>query len=194
MYWIWSSCTTFTAYCFPGMSLQRVFVLLVFVCSVNLSLFSGYYAEGYHAPPISYGYHAEGYHARTDTFKLTGYHVCRVTASELPRSIQTYVYRRVSHLRVVFGCFSYHRLICRCFHKNNHNLPTEPGAHRTDAHNTLFPTEPGAHRTDPLNSLVSSNNSEASVWMVARPCVRPDLLHREWTWAAAGGRTGRPAG
>ena len=89
--------TTFTAYCcFPGMSLQRVFVLSVFVCSVNLSLFSGYHAEGYHAPPIPYGYHAEGYHARTDTFKLTGYHVCRVTTPELPRSIQTSGYRRVT--------------------------------------------------------------------------------------------------
>ena len=33
------------------------------------------------------GYHAEGYHARTDAFKLTGYHVCRVTTPELPRSI-----------------------------------------------------------------------------------------------------------
>ena len=48
---------------------------------------SGYHAEGYHAPPIPYGYHAEGYYARTDTFKLTGYHVCRVTIPELPRSI-----------------------------------------------------------------------------------------------------------
>ena len=95
LYWFWSSGTTFTAYCcFPGMSLQRVFVLWVFVCSVNFSLFSGYHAEGYYAPPIPYGYHAEGYHARTDTFKLTGYHVCRVTTPELPRSIQTSGYRR----------------------------------------------------------------------------------------------------
>jgi len=63
------------------MSLQRVFVLWVFVCSVNLGLFSGY--------------HAEGYHARTDTLKLTGYHVCRVTTPELSRSIQTSGYSRV---------------------------------------------------------------------------------------------------
>ena len=70
-----------TWYCFPGMSLQRVFVLWVFVCSVNLSLFAGY--------------HAEGYNVRTDTFKLTGYHVCRVTTPELPRSIETSEYRRV---------------------------------------------------------------------------------------------------
>ena len=41
------------------------------------------------------GYHAEGYHARTDTFKLTGYHVCRVTTAELPRSKQTSGYRQV---------------------------------------------------------------------------------------------------
>ena len=47
------------------------------------------------APPMHYGYHAEGYHARTDTFKLTGYNVCRVTRPELPRSIQTSGYRRV---------------------------------------------------------------------------------------------------
>ena len=102
LYWIWSSCTTFTAYCFPGMSLQRVFV-----CSVNFSLFSGYRAEGYYAPPIPYGYHAEGYHARADTFKLTGYHVCRVTTPELPRSIQTSGYRRLSRLRVVIVIFPF---------------------------------------------------------------------------------------
>ena len=70
--------------------------MLVFVCSVNVSLFSGYYAEGYHAPPISYGYHAQGYHARTDTFKPTRYHVCRVTTPELPRSIQTVSYTHLT--------------------------------------------------------------------------------------------------
>ena len=32
------------------------------------------------------GYHAEGYHAHTYAIKLTGYHVCRVTTPELPRS------------------------------------------------------------------------------------------------------------
>ena len=67
----------------------------VLVCSVNFSPFSGYNADDYHAPPIPYGYHAEGYLARTDTFKLTGYHVCRVTTPELPRYIQTFGYRRV---------------------------------------------------------------------------------------------------
>ena len=41
------------------------------------------------------GYHAEGYHARTDAIKLTGYHVCRVTTPELPRSKQTSGYRQV---------------------------------------------------------------------------------------------------
>ena len=74
---------------------QRDFVLWVFVCPVNISLFSGYHAEGYHAPLIPYGYHAKGYHARTDTFKLTGHHVCRVTTPELPRYMQTFGYRRV---------------------------------------------------------------------------------------------------
>ena len=80
---------------------QRDFVLWVFMCPINFSLFSGYHAEGYHAPPLfpattprattphrSFaGYHAEGYHACTDEFKLTGYHVYRVTTPELPRSI-----------------------------------------------------------------------------------------------------------
>ena len=70
-------------------------MLRVFVCPVNISLFSGYHAEDYHAPPIPYGYHAEGYHTRTDTFKLTGHHVCRVTTPELPRYMQTFGYRRV---------------------------------------------------------------------------------------------------
>ena len=75
--------------------LQGDFVLWGFMRSNNFSLFSGYHAEGYHAPPIPYGYHAQGYHALTDTFKLTGYHVCRVTTPELPRSTQTSGYRRV---------------------------------------------------------------------------------------------------
>ena len=70
MYWI---CTT--GFCAVGF----------YVLGLFQSLF-GYHAEGYHA---------EGYHARTDTFKLTGYHVCRVITPELPRSIQTSGYRRV---------------------------------------------------------------------------------------------------
>ena len=94
---------------------QWDFVLWVFVCSINFSLFSGYHAEGYHAPPIPYGYHAEGYHARTDTFKLKGYHVCRVTTPELPRSIQTSGYRRVITPAGSFSYFSFHRLIRQCF-------------------------------------------------------------------------------
>ena len=79
----------------------------------------------------------------------------------------------LSHLRELFSYFSFHRLIRQCFHNNN------------------FSIEPGAHRTDPLNTPASSNNSGASVWMVARPCIRPALLYRERTWAAAGGRTGK---
>ena len=80
---------------------QPDFVLWVFMCPINFILFSGYHAEGYHAPPLfpattprattphrSFaGYHAEGYHTRTDEFKIRGYHVCRVTTPELPRSI-----------------------------------------------------------------------------------------------------------
>ena len=136
LYWIWSSGTTFTAYCCsPGMSLQRVFVLWIFVCSANLSLFSGYHAEGYHAPPIPYGYHAEGYHARTDTFKLAGYHVCRLSHPSYHAPYKLLGTGGISHLRVVFSYFSFHRRTRRCFHNNNHNFPTEPGEHRTGTHN-----------------------------------------------------------
>ena len=80
LYWIWSSGTTFTAYCsFPGMSLQRVFVYLV-----NLSLFSGYHAEGYHARryiqanrlPRLQGYHTRATTLRTNFWVQAGYHTC----------------------------------------------------------------------------------------------------------------------
>ena len=75
------------------------FLLWVFMCSINFS-FSGPLfrlpRRGLPRPPALFsGYHAEGYHAHTDTFKLTGYHVCRVTTPELPRSEQTSGYRRV---------------------------------------------------------------------------------------------------
>ena len=66
--------------------LQRDFLLWVFMCSINFSLFFCLFS----------GYHAEGYHARTDAFKLTGYHVCRVTTPELPRSKKTSGYRQVT--------------------------------------------------------------------------------------------------
>ena len=83
-----------------------------FLCArlISVCLFSGYHAEGYHAPPLFQattarattphrsfpGYHAEGYHARTYAIKLTGYHVCRVTTPELPRSKRTSGYRQVT--------------------------------------------------------------------------------------------------
>ena len=135
-----------------------------FVCSINFSLFFPATTPRATTPHVSHfsGYHAEGYHARTDTFKLTGYHVCRVTTPELPRSEQTSGYRRVITPAGSFSYFSFHRLIRQGFHNNN-----------------KFSTEPGAHHTDPLNTLASSNNSEASLWMVARPCVGPDLLYKE---------------
>ena len=47
------------------------------MCSINFGLFFCLFSV----------YHAESYHVRTDAFKLTGYHVCRVTTPELPRSI-----------------------------------------------------------------------------------------------------------
>ena len=63
-----------------------------------LDLYNGIFRCGFcvvgNFSPFS-GYHAEGYHARTDTFKPTGYHICRVTTPELPRSVQTSGYRRV---------------------------------------------------------------------------------------------------
>ena len=69
--------------CIGWISTTGFFVVGFYVLDyvISVSLFSGY--------------HAEGYHARTDAFKLTGYHVCRVTTPELPRSIQTSGYRWV---------------------------------------------------------------------------------------------------
>ena len=87
---------------------QRDFVLWVFLCPVNITLFSGYHAEGYHAPPIPYGYNVEGYHASTDTDKLTGYHVCRVTTPELLRSIRaTTLHTNVWYRRVITPASSF---------------------------------------------------------------------------------------
>ena len=123
---------------FSGYVSSTGFCVVGFVCSFNLSLFSGY--------------HAEGYHARTDTFKPTENHVCRVTTPSYHAP-----YKRLlgtgglSHLRVVFSYFSFHRLNTSVLPQQHTQLSTGPGAHRTDAHNTLFPTEPGAH-TDPLNT------------------------------------------
>ena len=79
------------------------------------------------------GYHAEGYNARTDAFKLTGYHVCRVTTPELPRSIQTSGYRRVITPAGSFKLISLSSANMSVLH-NNHNFSTESGAHRTDPH------------------------------------------------------------
>ena len=69
--------------------LQRDFGLWVFMCPINFSVsFSGSLPQrGLPRPTALFsGYHAEGYHARTDEVKLTGYHVCRVTTPEQPRS------------------------------------------------------------------------------------------------------------
>ena len=116
---------------------QPDFVLWVFMCPIIFILFSGYHAEGYHAPPLfpattprattphrSFaGYHAEGYHARTDEFKLTGYHVCRVPHPSYHTPCKLLGTGRLSHLRVVFSCFSSHRLIRQCFHNHNTTFP-----------------------------------------------------------------------
>ena len=127
----------------------------VFVYSVNFRLYSGY--------------HAEGYHARTDTFKLTGYHFCRVTTPELPRSIQTSGYRRVITPAGSFSYFSFHRLIRRCFHNNNHNFSTEPGAHSTDPLNTFPPSLAHTART----------HSTANLPFPLALSRRPDTLKRK---------------
>ena len=67
---------------------QRDFGLWGFMCPINFSLFFWVSTTATATTPhrsLS-GYHAEGYHARTYAIKLTGYHVCRVTTPELPRS------------------------------------------------------------------------------------------------------------
>ena len=90
---------------------QRDLGLWVFMFPINfsVSLFR-LPRQGYHAPPLFpattarattphrslSGYHAEDYHARTYAIKLTGYHVCRVTTPELPRSKRTSGYRQVT--------------------------------------------------------------------------------------------------
>ena len=63
---------------------QRDFVLWVFVCSVNLSLFSGYHAEGYHARtdiqanrlPRLQGYRTRATTLHTNFWVQAGYHTC----------------------------------------------------------------------------------------------------------------------
>ena len=76
---------------------QGDYVLWVFVCSFSFSVSFPATTPRATTPHRSLFsvYHAEGYHARTDTFKLTGYHVCRIITPELPRSIQTSGYKRV---------------------------------------------------------------------------------------------------
>ena len=81
------------------------------------------------------GYHAEGYHARTDTFKITGYRVCKVTTPELSRSKQTSGYRRVITPAGSSSYFSFHRLIRQYIH--NHNTTFPPSlAHTARTHST----------------------------------------------------------
>ena len=61
--------------------------------------------------------------------RLQGYHT---RATTLHERLGT---GGLSHVRVGFSYFSFHRLIRRCLHNNNHNFPTEPGEHRTGTHN-----------------------------------------------------------
>ena len=112
-------------------------MLWVFVCSFNFSVSFPATTPRATTPHRSLFsvYHAEGYHARTDTFKLTGYHVCRIITPELPRSIQTSGIGGLSHLRVVFSYFSFHRLIRQCFHNNNNTFPPSL-AHTARTHST----------------------------------------------------------
>ena len=66
---------------------QRDFVLWV-LCARLISVAFPATTPRATTPHRSFvGYHAEGYHARIDEFNITGYHVCRVTTPELPRSI-----------------------------------------------------------------------------------------------------------
>ena len=74
--------------CSGWLSIKQIFCC-GFLCARLISVsFSGPLPQrGLPRPTALFsGYHAEGYHARTDAFKLTGYHVCRVTTPELPRS------------------------------------------------------------------------------------------------------------
>ena len=61
--------------------------------------------------PRLQGYYTRATTLHTDFWGYAGYH---------------------TYLQVVFSCFSFHRLIRQCFHNNNNNFSTEPGAHRTD--------------------------------------------------------------
>ena len=127
------------------MSLQRFFVFWVFVCSVYLSLFR----LPRRGLPRPYRYiqanwlpRLQGYHTRATTLHTNfcwvqaGYHTCGG----------------------VLVIFPFIGLIRPTLPQQQPQLSTEPGAHRTDAHNTTLPqqpqlsTEPGAHRTDPLNT------------------------------------------
>ena len=78
------------------------------------------------------GYHVKGYHARTDAIKLTGYHVCRVTTPELPRSKQTSGYRQVITPAGSFYIFFLSSVIRQC------SITTSPPslAHTARTHST----------------------------------------------------------
>ena len=95
----------------------------------------------------------EGYHARTYAIKLTGYHVCRVTTPELPRSKQTSGYRQVTTPAGSFYLFFLSSVIRQSIHNNNN-----------------FSTEPGAHLTDPLN--IHDVKHVHACWQRASPVCR----------------------
>ena len=80
------------------------------------------------------GYHAKGYHARTDAFKLTGYHVCRVTTPELPRSKQTSGYRQVISPAGSFNLFLLSSVIRQCSTTTTTSPPSL--AHTARTHST----------------------------------------------------------
>ena len=133
LYWIWSSGTTFTAYCcFPGMALQRDFVLRVFVCSVNLKSLYRLPRRGLPRPTDTSRLPRRG-RPRTDTFKQA------ITSSGLPHRSYHAPYKLLgtgglSHLRVVFSYLSFHRLIRQYFH-NNITFPPSL-AHTARTHST----------------------------------------------------------
>ena len=82
------------------------------------------------------GYHAEGYHARTDAFKLTGYHVCRVTTPELPRSKQTSGYRQVITPVGSFYLFFLSSVIRQCSTTTTTTTSPPSLAHTARTHST----------------------------------------------------------
>ena len=105
------------------------------------------------------GYHAEGYHARTDAFKLTGYHVCRVTTPGYHAPNKLLGTGRLPHLRVDFSYFSFCRIPGTSVSPSTATTFPPSLAHTARTHSTNGTTmkhkgtqRPHTHRLTPLSS------------------------------------------